>query len=116
MGMGPIDSYHSIYVSMCGRDFPSYASGSIHERDCPDCQRLSRQVKEADAALPRSRRESTKVNPTTNPELIDDAFLIEVLRRMDDDCFDCCDRSELAATIIDLAVEKGIVVRTSQRQ
>lgn len=36
--IGPVDSYQSIYVAICGREFTSAVLGRQHERDCPACR------------------------------------------------------------------------------
>jgi hypothetical protein len=36
--IGPVDSYQSVYVSLCGQDFPNYSLGIDHEMECPLCR------------------------------------------------------------------------------
>ena len=39
--IGPVKSYQSIYVSACGRDFPSHKEGIEHEQSCIACARAN---------------------------------------------------------------------------
>lgn len=36
--IGPVDSYQSLYVAMCGRVFSNAPLGKDHERNCAACK------------------------------------------------------------------------------
>lgn len=44
--IGPVNDYRDIYVAACGKDFPSWEEGKVHERHCSMCAGELRQPDE----------------------------------------------------------------------
>lgn len=44
--IGPVNSYSSIYVAACGKDFPSHKEGVEHEKGCIFCRGEINKIRE----------------------------------------------------------------------